>query len=286
MAPVARRLHNGTRLHLQHGPIDLIIGADGQREVAFNAATERFATVLVELVAELPDLRSRLFANSPQPDGQIAQRMHKASLPFVDKTYVSRMAAVAGAVADEVLAAMVEAAQPTRAFVNNGGDIALHLTEGASLTTAIQAPDGQSLGRVTLDSGMKARGIATSGRHGRSLSLGIADSVTVLARSAADADVAATLIANAVDLPDHPAITRRAACALVEDSDLGDLPVVTGCGALSPTDCNTALAAGATTTRAFEAAGLISGAALFLQGRAITTGIDSNTIQIQELMDA
>jgi hypothetical protein len=32
---VAKRLADGRRLHLQHGPIDLIIGADGDRESAF-----------------------------------------------------------------------------------------------------------------------------------------------------------------------------------------------------------------------------------------------------------
>jgi ApbE superfamily uncharacterized protein (UPF0280 family) len=52
------------------------------------------------------------------------------------------------------------------------------------------------------------RGLATSGWGGRSFSLGIADSVTVLARCAAAADAAATVVANAVDA-EHPAIERR-----------------------------------------------------------------------------
>ena len=57
------------------------------------------------------------------------------------------------------------------------------------------------------------RGIATSGWRGRSFSLGIADAVTVLAATAAEADAAATVIANAVDLPGHPAIDTRAGAA-------------------------------------------------------------------------
>ncbi|WP_204349766.1 hypothetical protein, partial [Klebsiella pneumoniae] len=77
-------------------------------------------------------------------------------------------------------------------------------------------------------------GIATSGAQGRSFSLGIADSVTVLARDAASADAAATLIANAVDL-DHPAIRRRPARNLDPDSDLGDRLVTVGVGDLTPT---------------------------------------------------
>ena len=63
-------------------------------------------------------------------------------------------------------------------------------------------------GSITIDAATDVRGIATSGQGGRSLSRGIATSVTVLAHNAAAADVAATLIANAVDLPGHPALTR------------------------------------------------------------------------------
>ena len=62
--------------------------------------------------------------------------------------------------------------------------------------------------RITAGSGIG--GVATSGRHGRSFSLGIADAVTVLARDAATADAAATLIANAVDC-DSPAVRRAPA---------------------------------------------------------------------------
>ena len=84
------------------------------------------------------------------------------------------------------------------------------------------------------------RGIATSGQGGRSFSLGIADAVTVLARRAADADAAATMIANAVDL-DHPAIQRRPAVRLDPDSDLGDLPVTVAVGDLSRSEVAAAL---------------------------------------------
>src|SRR5258708_14478124 len=86
---------------------------------------------------------------------------------------------------------------------------------------------------MTIDADDVARGVATSGRHGRSFSLGIADSVTVLARTASQADAAATVIANAVDLPGHPAITRRRASDLQPDSDLGARLVTRDVGRLS-----------------------------------------------------
>jgi ApbE superfamily uncharacterized protein (UPF0280 family) len=110
------------------------------------------------------------------------------------------------------------------------------------------------------------RGVATSGRHGRSFSLGIADAVTVLARTAAQADAAATIIANAVDLPGHPAIVRRPASELQPDSDLGARLVTRDVGALLPSEIAAALGAGEDCARALLAQGLIDGAALRLHG--------------------
>ncbi len=270
MKPRADILPCGKRLHLQHGPIDLIIGADGDRQAAFSAAKERFATVLQELVYELPELKLPLTRDIPPPLGAIAQRMDQAARPFVGDTFVTRMAAVAGSVADTILDAM-NTGSLSRAYVNNGGDIALYLAEDQSFTLAIAGHDGRDLGRVKICHDDPIRGIATSGRFGRSHSLGIADSVTVLAANAARADVAATLIANAVDLPDHAEIIRKPASSLDDTSDLGDLPVVVGCGQLSNRDKTRALSAGRAQADELIRRNLISGAALFLQGQSDTT---------------
>ena len=164
----------GGRLHLSHGPIDLVIGADGARDLAFRAGFDRFGTILSELTAELPLLRRPV---GTKPKGKIARAMYRAALPHADGL-TTPMICVAGAVAAEVLSAMVDGADLTRAYVNNGGDIALHLTEGARFDVGIAGLDGQSLGTVTIRSGDPIRGIATSGQGGRSHSLGIADSVT------------------------------------------------------------------------------------------------------------
>jgi len=266
MSAVAAMLPGG-RLHLQHGPIDLVIGADGARDAAFALARARFGTILEELAAELPLLRRPLADAAPA--GAVARRMTDAVRPHAG--FVTPMAAVAGAVADAVLATMV-AAPATRAYVNNGGDIALHLTPGTRFTTAMAHHDGTPLGRIEIAHGDGIGGIATSGRHGRSLSLGIADSVTVLARDAAAADAAATLIANAVDLPGHPAIRRRPACEIDPDSDLGARRVTIDCGALSPRDAAGALDIGLAAARAMREAGLIVACAMALQGEIRTLG--------------
>lgn len=183
--------------------------------------------------------------------------------------FVTPMAAVAGAVADHVLAAMVEGRRLDRAYVNNGGDAALWLSPGTELTAA----GGPGLtARIRVPHASPVRGIATSGWRGRSHSLGIADAVTVLARNAAAADAAATLIANAVDLAGHPAITRRPACELAPDSDLGDRPVTVAVGSLSAEEAAQALAAGIAAAEWMHARGMIEGAALWLAGQGVTVG--------------
>jgi ApbE superfamily uncharacterized protein (UPF0280 family) len=282
--PVDALLPDGRRLHLQHGPIDLVIGVDGDRDRAFGAAVARFATILDELVAELPLLRQ---ADGPRPEGAVARRMHDAIAPHRAKVFVTPMAAVAGAVADEVLAAMRAAMQATipatipaaipgavrldRAYVNNGGDIALYLAPGQSFRLAVASPANRALGVLELVAADGIGGVATSGQGGRSLSMGIADAVTVLAATAAGADAAATLIANAVDLPGHPAVRRMAASRLQPDSDLGDRAVVTGVGDLSPAEVAEALDRGLEVAQAMRRAGLIAGAGLFLRGQARAT---------------
>lgn len=270
-------LADGRRLHLQHGPIDLIIEAFGAADAvlaAYAGATECFATVLEELVEELPLLRAPLGAEPPMVAGAVARRMVAACAPHAP-AFITPMAAVAGAVADEVLAAMLtDDRRLSRAYVNNGGDIALHLHPGehftAGLVGSLDRP--QIDATTTIDASTPVRGIATSGCGGRSFSLGIADAVTVLAASAAAADAAATLIANAVDI-DSPAVERRPARTLQEDTDLGSLPVVVAVGPLAPHDVDSALDAGLAEAERMRAAGMIAGAYLALRGRHRTTGL-------------
>jgi ApbE superfamily uncharacterized protein (UPF0280 family) len=288
-----RWLPDGHRLHLQDGPIDLIVkgfGAAAEMESAYRAARERFTTILDELCSELPFLRTALSgvvqnANSedgPHPRGAVAQRMSAATFPYAAQHFITPMAAVAGAVADEILTTMTAAAQLSRAYVNDGGDIALHLTTGEKFVVGmVQRPDRPSLfGATTLEFSQPVRGIATSGWRGRSFSLGIADAVTVLADRAATADAAATIIANAVDLPGHPRILRVPARELAPDSDLGGIPVTQAVGELTAAEINEALTQGATTAESLLQRKLIYAAALCLQGETRVVGGVSEFTQI------
>jgi uncharacterized protein len=261
------RLTDG-RLHLHHGPIDIILQAWGDPRAVTEGerkAVARFRTILAELADELRILRSE----GGEPEGPVACRMALATAPFAPR-FITPMAAVAGAVADAVLAELAVAGV-SRAYVNNGGDIAVHLGEGQSLTCAIATPDGRH-NSLTLRAGDPVRGIATSGWRGRSWSLGIADSVTVLARTAAIADAAATMIANEVNLDDHPGIIRRPAQDLQSDSDLGTRLVTTGVSGLSHEEISRALSGGETAAISFRNRGLLEAAALFLHPQTRIVG--------------
>jgi ApbE superfamily uncharacterized protein (UPF0280 family) len=342
---VVRFLPDNRRLHLQDGPIDLIIEANGQPDavrVAYEAAERRFVTILDELCAELPLLRTAVNGDSagncstdarregtaseaaeklsfchPEPapfagegsavrrspgkkqiphpvqntnevrndivasfsaacsaihgtgrilKGAIARRMFEAVSPYAQRSFITPMAAVAGAVSEAVLESMTSAANLQRAYVNNGGDIALHLAAGESFTIGmVDRPDCPSLfGTTEISSNDPIRGVATSGWRGRSFSLGIADAVTVLADSAAAADAAATVIANAVDVPGHASIVRVRACEISPDSDLGERLVTRGVGELTAQEVEHALDAGAAVAEQLLRRGLIRAAALSL----------------------
>ena len=290
MAAQRQALPEG-RWHFQHGPMDVVIGADGEAPalaLAHEAAWQRFRTLLDELVAELPQLRQAIPAEAgagapqaPVPvQGQVARRMWDACAPF-RAGYITPMAAVAGSVAQE-LVACYDRCGVHRAWVNNGGDIAFHLAPGHSLRaglfadlaqwrTALAAAQHGTEGLATdaqwlLTHDAPARGLATSGWRGRSFSLGIADSVTVLAATAAQADAAATVVANAVNV-DDPAIVRQPACDLRDDADLGTLPVTVAVPPLEPARVSAALEAGLARAGALQQAGLICFAALFCQGQ-------------------
>lgn len=277
----ARFLADGRRLHLNDGPIDLIIEAWGPApsvRAAYRAATMRASTILDELCAELPLLRAPATHESARARGPTARRMQAAVAPHAVGTFITPMAAVAGAVAEEVLAAMLGAADLARAYVNNGGDIALHLAPGERITAGlVDRPELTStsrpglFARAVIEAAAAVRGIATSGWRGRSHSLGIADAVTVLADTAAAADAAATMIANAVDLPGHPAILRVPAREIDLDSDLGERPVTRGVGALTREEIEAALARGVAAAQLLVARGLVRAAALHLRDITVAT---------------
>ena len=274
----------GGRWHFQHGPIDIVINAEGDAsalQCAHAAAWARFEPVLAALVAELPLLRRPLSRETCPLAGEVARRMWAACAPLVAEAdgYITPMAAVAGAVAQSLIGSY-QRDGIARAWVNNGGDIALHLSPGTQARVGLYADlaafDAQAAarslaGRLRTDAGFMVyasdpvRGVATSGWRGRSHSRGIADSVTVLAASAAMADAAATVIANAVDA-DAAGIVRRPADSLRDDSDLGAIAVTVAVPTLPDDVVQGALQRGLDCARRLQRRGLVHAALLVCQG--------------------
>lgn len=293
-----RKLLDAQRWHFQHGPIDLVISAYGDAAAlasAHAAAWQRFEQVLPELVQELPQLRQAVSSNATDCPlkGPVARRMWQACRPYA-MDFITPMAAVAGSVAQEIIACY-QRPGIARAWVNNGGDIAMHLTPGQSLKVGLYADiarldvaqlQDQLLldGQFSVEAAMPVRGVATSGWRGRSFSMGIADSVTVLARTAAQADAAATVIANAVNV-DDARVQRAPAASLKDDSDLGQRLVTINVPPLPPALVLQALQAGLATARALQSEGLIDSALLVCQQQALQTSENapSETLQAIQL---
>ena len=270
---------DAARWHFQHGPIDLIITVDGKADAiarALDSAWSRFQQVLPELVDELALLRQAVRSDRAF-EGAVAKRMQAACWPHRAQ-FITPMAAVAGSVADEMIEFFSCEPDLQRAAINNGGDIALQLQANASyrigLVTDIAQfsaqPDAVD-GSLVICAADPVRGIATSGWRGRSLSLGIADSVTALASSAAHADAAATMIANAVNV-EHAAIRRAPAHTVKDDTDLGSLLVTQAVGVLPPVLVQQALERGKLQAQRLLMQGHIQGALLVLQTQACAVG--------------
>jgi ApbE superfamily uncharacterized protein (UPF0280 family) len=275
---------DANRWHFQHGPMDVIVGGDGHAgalQHAHEAAWQRFKEVLNELVTELPVLRRAVVPGPCPLQGRVAQRMWAACAPHAAQ-FITPMAAVAGSVAQELMPYYATEGI-TRAWANNGGDIALYMAPGASLTIGLVADvarvqrHGADLkamgldGRFTVTHAMAVRGVATSGWRGRSFSLGIADSVTVLAHTAAQADAAASMVANAVNVRDAR-IERAPACQLKDDTDLGNLPVTVHVPKLDEQAVRAALSSGLGCANRLRALGLLQAAILVCQGQMVACG--------------
>jgi len=267
------------RLYLHHGPIDIIAYVDGTEKIRsdlYKCAKKRFSTVLEELVSELHLLKLPWSEVHPEPQGRIARKMFNAVSGA--GTFITPMAAVAGAVAEEILETMLNRAKSDvsclgkirRMYVNNGGDISFWLNYGSAFTIGVVEnllrPELNT--KVCLPYESTVRGLATSGWRGRSQSFGIADAVTVLSSSSACADAAATLIANSVNI-EHPGIIRKPACDVKDDSDLGMHPVTVTVPFLPEKEVSQALQNGAESAKTFIRKNKIQSAYLSMQEQTL-----------------
>lgn len=273
---------SGERLHLQQGPINLVIkayGASVSVAKAYDTMIANFPALLSSLVADLPLLKQLFVEKIVAVSDPTAKRMVSSVSPYVGE-FITPMAAVAGSVADQVISWVHSVAGITKCFVNNGGDIAVYLADGESIDIGVVPSLVQAVpnAKISITSGAGVMGVATSGWDGHSHSFGIADAVTVLASNAAQADVAATMIANKVNV-DHPSVHRKPAVELDEASDLGERLVTVSVAPLPEESRNLALTRGVDYAKHLLARGVINSALLSLQGDCRIVGdIDGTSL--------
>ncbi|MDB2697240.1 UPF0280 family protein [Alphaproteobacteria bacterium] len=248
------------RLFLNHGPIDIVLEAFGKdKPLAYEKAKKYFSTLLNELVLDM-DLLKKEVVPHRNFNNKISQSMQNATEKFYPD-FITPMAAVAGSVADNILNILVKDTKLEKAYVNNGGDVSFYLTENQTVKSSLASIPNII---AEIDYKDKSRGIATSGWRGRSFSLGIADSVTVLADNAAMADAAATMIANSVNIKNHPSIIKKPAEEIYEDSDLKNLMVTVEVGDLKQSEIEDALRNGNEVGKTYLENGLINSALIEL----------------------
>ena len=273
------------RLHLRHGPIDIIAQAEGvlsEREAAFNQLFHAFQQVLVGITEHLSWLRQpqAFWPLDPNLPATVS-RMCKAVQPY-QQQFITPMAAVAGSVADYLLSQMCHQRHLRKASVNNGGDIALYLGPNEQFRVGVceLKPGQPAIAKMLIRPEQGINGIATSGWQGRSFSLGVADAVTVLAASASQADAAATMIANHVNCSDESngLVSRIAAFELDPQSDLGEREVTQQVAKFTHQQKHEALSSGARFARKLVNNKLIVAAWILVQQEYVA--INANQLEI------
>lgn len=205
---------------------DLHILAD--REVADLALklVLQYRLQIEKYIQQHPEFSTAL---SPLPADALAPPIVKAMLGAGSSVGVGPMAAVAGAIAEYVGRGLLENGC-REVMVENGGDIFINRSQDC--TVAIFAGESS----LSLRTGLRLAGnslpigvCTSSGTVGHSLSFGMADSVTVIARSTPLADAAATRLGNEVGRASGGSAGIKKALARSRDMS-GVLGVVVICG--------------------------------------------------------
>lgn len=276
-------------MYVEVGPASLVIrGEKNGRAHAFlrHDVESLVAGVLRDIREYLPVLRQkahRIRNVSALPE--VAKRM-TAAAKTVSETTLTPMAAVAGAVADMVKEHF--AAQGLDLLmVNNGGDLSIFNATGRVLTVGIgDIMTGKATPYVMRLKDMRNIGMATSGFGGRSLTAGIADTVTAVAGTGAVADAAATHICNRTVI-EAGSVVRKAAALIDPETDIPDEHVTVEVGPLTDALVGEALGRGLEAARDLRDSNIIDYAVITLRAGIVTTdtGNDTNnniTLEVQD----
>jgi len=228
------------KLFIENGPTNIIAEAFSSEKIEiYNLICEYSSKFLKDLSLEIRTLKKPT-SHKNEFVSEIANTMFNSTKLFLPN-FITPMASVAGSISELLLLKVLEEFEVKKMYINNGGDISLYITKdekfnfsvGGETSFVVEYADTDGLG-----------GIATSGWKGRSFSMGIADSVTVIAEKASIADAAATIICNHIDLKNSKKIKKTIANNLYEDTDLNNKLITVSVENLTETEIRQAISMG------------------------------------------
>jgi len=262
------------QIRFSYGPMEIGVQVAGEAETVQESCEvfPRIAQTLLEHVQTFqPLLRMKAKELTVKPRWPRVVRRMVQAVQAVSGSTLTPMAAVAGAISDELLLNLRETAGNglVRIFVNNGGDMTL-FSPHEPVRTGIRGASvsGHPMREMIVFPMGVPYGIATSGWRGRSFSQGIADAVVVVAPSSAVADAAATHVGNHVMDDTIREVKRCRASELDPMTDIPDLQVTVSCGRLTEGKKRKALKNGRDIAQLLMDQGVIWGVGIYLQGGA------------------
>jgi uncharacterized protein len=250
------------------GPMRMFVEgySDGiiQPELCRNAAQEA-----IKFLAQIADRREEMKAPGlrlPEPSKELLTHKMWEAVRLVGDEDLTPMAAVAGTIADST-ADWLASKGLNKVVVNNGGDVALRLRPGETITVGIrpEVAGTEVTSRVLISSEMNIGGICTSGLGGRSFTRGVASAATAFASRASVADAAATAVANATYIV-SPAVHRCPADSIDPNTDLRGVEITCSVEELTRDEIDSALKKGLARAEQLVERSVIVGACVAVKG--------------------
>lgn len=260
-------------MYIEVGPVGINInGEKDGKPYSFEPEKlqENIGGILEEIRECLPILKQKAYKiRKVTRLPEVARKMIEA-VKIVDESTLTPMAAVAGAVADSVKEHF-KSTDLDFISINNGGDISLFSKDTRIIRVGVgDINKNKATPYVLKIESLKDFGIATSGFGGRSFTLGLADIVTVIGKTGAISDAAATFICNRTDVEDIK-VLRRKASEIDPMTDIPDELVTIHIGKLSRSVIKAALDNGLCAAYNLKNLNVIYDAVLILKGNIITT---------------
>ncbi|OPY75595.1 MAG: hypothetical protein A4E64_01871 [Syntrophorhabdus sp. PtaU1.Bin058] len=270
-------------MFIEVGPASLVITAEraGKTcDIDGKKVEDYIAAVLGDIRDYLPVLRQKAWkilrtAHMPEAAVKMIDAAKK-----VDEATLTPMAAVAGTVS-EMVRDFIGDSLSDFVSVNNGGDIAVRNDTGREVIIGIgDIRTNRTTPYILKIRGLNTFGIATSGFGGRSLTLGLADIVTVIAENSAVADAAATFICNSVNIATDK-VRRKKASEIDPSTDIPDELVTVLIGGLDEGEIREALNKGLTAAYRLKEKDVIYDVVLLLKERMVTTITGDKYIRLE-----